>query len=377
MEYRYIGNTKVSLLGYGAMRLPTDADGIIDREKSAALLEKAYKSGVNYFDTAHPYMNFQSEPFVGEVMSRFPRESYCLATKMSAWLLEKPEDTDRIFKKQLENLRTDYIDFYLLHALDSEKWKKLLDFGVVEYFEEKLKSGVIRKLGFSFHDEFDVFREIVTYRKWDFCQLQLNYMDMETQAGEKGLRLADELGIPVVVMEPVKGGTLAALPEEAKRIFRDTDSGRSDASWALRWIASQKNISVVLSGMSNMEQVNDNLQSLGEFVPTDDRENAAVCAARDAIRARTKVPCTGCGYCQPCPAGVKIPAVFRVWNNYGMYGDSGDSAWRWRGIKPEERPDNCMECGSCESACPQKIDIRDMLKAAEAELKKYDEVSGK
>ena len=296
MEYRYIGNTKVSLLGYGAMRLPTDADGIIDREKAAALLEKAYKSGVNYFDTAHPYMNFQSEPFVGEVMSRFPRESYCLATKMSAWLLEKPEDTDRIFKKQLENLRTDYIDFYLLHALDSEKWKKLLDFGVVEYFEEKLKSVVIRKLGFSFHDEFDLCREIVTYRKWDFCQLQLNYMDMETQAGEKGLRLADELGIPVVVMEPVKGGTLAALPEEAKRIFRDTDSGRSDASWALRWIASQKNISVVLSGMSNMEQVNDNLQSLGEFVPTNDRENETVSAARDAIRARTKVPCTGCGY---------------------------------------------------------------------------------
>lgn len=363
MYKKHIDNLGIdtSLLGYGCMRFPT-TDGHIDEPAAEALLDRAYAAGVNYFDTAYPYHNGESEPFVGRVMKKYPRDSFYLATKLPLWKVNSLEDAKTIFAEQLEHLQTDRIDFYLFHAFNRERFEKMKEYGVFEYLESEKAAGRIRYLGFSFHDSFDAFKEIIEFRKWDFCQIQYNYMDVDEQAGDAGIALAEALGVPMVIMEPVKGGSLATLPEDVLTPFHKLDRDASAASWALRYVGSKNNVKVVLSGMTSMDQLEDNLKTFGDFKPLSEDEAQAVSDVADALHKRVFNGCTGCRYCMPCPNGVDIPANFAVWNNYGIYNNTGHTAWKWNNDFPEEKKaKNCLGCGMCESVCPQGLSIIDDL----------------
>lgn len=367
MEYRNIAGYKASLLGFGCMRLPT-LNGNIDEKKALRMIDKAFHVGVNYFDTAFPYHGGKSEPFMGKALSAYPRKTFHLATKLPCWKVDSVETAEKIFSEQLKRLQTDYVDFYLLHSLSRKTWNAMVKLGVLEFCDKLKAEGKIRRFGFSFHDKYEVFEEIITYRKWDFCQLQLNYMDADEQAGVKGCQLAENLSVPVVVMEPVKGGLLASLPPDIEAVFKSIRPESSVASWALRWAASLSNVSVVLSGMSSAEQVEDNLKTLGKFSPLSVAELAAVEKAADMLKSRVNNGCTDCKYCMPCPSGVNIPLNFSVWNSYGMYKNAASAAARWRGVEEAQKAANCVSCGKCEKACPQKISIIKDLAALQAEL---------
>ncbi len=360
---------KTSLLGFGCMRYPTNEDGSINEELAFDMLDKAYHAGVNYFDTAYPYHGGKGEPVTGRALDRYPRDSYYLATKLPIWEIRTLEDVERIFHEQLERLHKDYVDFYLMHALNKDRWELIKKLGILEYCEKLRDEGKIRYLGFSFHDEYEVFEEIITSYHWDFCQIQLNYMDKDSQATLKGVELAQKLGIPMVIMEPVKGGSLANLPDDITSIFKNIRPEASTPSWALRYVATFPNVKVVLSGMSNMEQVEDNLDTFGNFKPLNQKEQEAVAQVSDALRKRVKNGCTACKYCMPCPAGVNIPGSFGVWNEYHIYGNVADTTWCWTKEIPEEaKPRNCIKCGKCEKVCPQKIHIREDLVKVQQEL---------
>lgn len=371
MEKRKIEklNEEVSLLGFGCMRFPTTKEGKIDEEAATKMLDEAYESGVNYFDTAYVYHDGDSEIFTGKVLDRYPRDSYYLATKLPVWEVKTPEDVERLLDEQLSKLHKDYIDFYLLHALNGERWEQLAELGVVEICEKMKEKGKIKYLGFSFHDDYRAFEKIINARDWDFCQIQLNYMDTDIQAGLKGYKLTEEKNVPVVIMEPIKGGNLATLSPEIEEMFKKERPDKSIASWALRWVASQPNVMTVLSGMSNMEQVKDNLDTFINFEPMSDEENKIVMEVADAIRNRVANGCTGCRYCMPCPAGVNIPQNFHIWNQYHMYMNEGGLNWMWYNeISDAEKADKCIKCGKCEPQCPQKLAIRDNLAEMNEEI---------
>ena len=371
MEYRQFEKLGVSpsLLGFGCMRFPQNPDGSICEPEAEKMLDTAIQAGVSYIDTAYPYHNGDSEPFVGRVLKKYDRSRLFLATKLPVWNVKTLDDAKRLFQEQLDRLQTDYVDFYLLHCLDKEKWQLVLDLGLIPYFEEMKKEGKIRFFGFSFHDDFEVFKTILTYRNWDFCQIQYNYVDTDIQAGDRGYELAEELGVPLVIMEPVKGGSLAALPEEVTEPFRSYKPDASISSWALRWVASKPNVKVVLSGMSDMEQVNDNLQTFGSFQPLSLREKELVADVAAAIKKRTKNGCTGCAYCMPCPFGVNIPQNFRIWNDLSMYGNVNRTRQAYfKELEESARADQCQKCGKCEEVCPQSLSIRENLEAAAKEM---------
>jgi len=377
MEYREMKNigAKTSLLGFGCMRFPTNADGSINEEEALAMLDRAYHAGVNYFDTAYPYHGGKSEPLTGRALDRYPRDSYYLATKLPIWEVKTLDDAKRIFTDQLERLHKDYVDFYLMHALNRDRWNTVKKLGILEYCEQLRSEGKLRYLGFSFHDDYEAFEEILTSYHWDFCQIQLNYMDKDTQATLKGVELAERLGVPMVIMEPVKGGSLAALPEDITAKFREVRPDASTPSWALRYVASFPNVKVVLSGMSDMAQVEDNLSTFTPFEPLGEAEQAAVASVADALHARVMNGCTACRYCMPCPAGVNIPGSFGAWNEYHIYGNLADTKWVWGHEIPDSaKPKNCIRCGKCERVCPQKISIRADLAKVQEEL---DRVTGK
>ena len=261
------------------------------------------------------------------------------------------------------------MDFYLLHCLDKEKWQTVLDFGLIPYFEEMKAQGKIRYFGFSFHDEYEVFETIATYRSWDFCKIQYNYVDTDIQAGDRGYALTEKLDIPLVIMEPVKGGSLAQLPEDVTVPFTEARPNSSISSWALRWVASKPNVKVVLSGMSTMEQVEDNLHTFGNFEPLTEKEAAMVSQVAANIKKRTRNGCTGCAYCMPCPFGVDIPKNFRIWNDFSMYGNKEKTKQAFfQDLAPDSRADQCQKCGKCETVCPQYISIRKDLENASIEL---------
>lgn len=353
---------EVSMLGFGCMRFPT-SEGKIDEERAQKMLDRAYNEGINYFDTAYPYHNGESEPFVGKALSKYPRDTYYLATKLPCWEIKSLDDAKRIFELQCSRIDGGYIDFYLLHALHKERWETMRDMGVVEYLEKMKACGRIKYLGFSFHDEYQVFEEIINYRDWDFCQIQYNYMDTEEQAGDKGYRLTEEKNVPLIIMEPVKGGLLANLPEEVVSSFKEVAPDKSTASWALRWVASHPNVKVVLSGMSDEEQVVDNLSTFTDFQKLSDQEENVVKDVAATLNSRVNNGCTACAYCMPCPAGVNIPGNFKIWNRFGIYGNREDAIRRWKeDLKDEERAGNCIKCGKCETVCPQKLSIREDLK---------------
>lgn len=360
---------ETSLLGFGCMRFPTDGDGKIDREQAKAMLERALAAGVNYFDTAWPYHGGESELLVGEAMKEHPRDSFYLATKLPCWEVKSLADVDRIFNRQLEKLQTDYIDFYLMHAMNRGSWGEMRKLGVVERLEQLKGEGKIRYLGFSFHDSYEAFEEILSYRSWDFCQIQLNYMDTEEQAGLKGYALAEKMGVPLVIMEPVKGGSLAAFAPDITEKFRALDSQASMASFALRWVGTLPNVKVVLSGMSSMEQVEDNLKTFGDFKPLSETEQTTIREVVELMNSRIQNGCTGCRYCMPCPAGVNIPGSFGCWNRYHMYQNYNVVKRHWENDLGEaQQPKNCIKCGKCEQACPQHLHIREDLERAQADL---------
>lgn len=373
MEYRKMGRNgeEVSLLGMGCMRFPTDGQGSIDKVKAEKMIEQAMASGVNYYDTAYKYHNGESEPFMGEVLSRYERSSYYLATKLPVWLIENAQHAREVINQQMQRLQTDYFDFYLLHAIDAKEWKKVQELGLLDILEEFREKGVIRNLGFSFHDSYEVFEEILTSRSWDFCQIQYNYMDIEEQAGDKGYALAEMLNIPVIVMEPVKGGALADLPADLASPMKEKNPKASLAGWALRWVASHPQVKLVLSGMSSQEQVEDNLRTFHDFQPLTAEELAVIADVRREILKRQKSPCTGCSYCMPCPFGVNIPQNFSAWNKESMYGEGKGSQIYRQLAENAQDASCCQSCHKCEKVCPQHIPIAEELKKVQACLGEF------
>lgn len=371
MEYRALEKLgiKTSLLGFGCMRFPKHRDGSINEAKSEKLIDDAYHNGINYFDTAYIYHEGNSESFTGKVLDKYDRSSYYLATKLPCWMVKSLDDAERIFNEQLKKLNKDYIDFYLLHSLGRKSFDEMVSLGILEFCDKLKQEGKIKYFGFSFHDEYDAFDYIAKYREWDFCQIQLNYMDTELQAGIKGYELTEQLNIPLIIMEPVKGGTLAKLPASVTKHFKAIDPEKSTASWALRWVASYPNVKVVLSGMSDAKQVSDNLNTFGDFQKLNAEEYEAVNQVVETLNKRVKNGCTGCSYCMPCPAGVDIPKNFSFWNTHGMYRNPGHTKWHWNNaIEEKEKAKACIACGKCEQHCPQNINIRDNLKQLQTEL---------
>jgi len=364
MEKRKLGKSQIatSLLGFGCMRLPINDDGTIDQAEAFKLFDLAYQGGVNYYDTAYPYHRGQSEEVLGNWLQTIDRSSVLVATKSPVWLLTTPEDFDLYLTKQLSKLQTSYIDYYLLHALDKERFEKLVELDVFAKLEDAKRKGLIRHVGFSFHDTYDVFETILTHHPWDFCQIQLNYMDTDYQAGLAGLHLAESLGICVTVMEPVKGGSLAKVSDEIKKIFDSMDPLASPASFALRYVASQSNVQTVLSGMSDRNQVEDNLKTFADFKPMDEHALTKMLQAADLMRQKIQVPCTACRYCMPCPYGIDIPGNFSRYNDAFIYGEVAKSKQRYmEWMDASERASACVSCQACVSKCPQHILIPDRL----------------
>ncbi len=373
MEYRTLEKLGVStsLLGFGCMRFPTTPNGEIDEERAQAMLDEAIAKGVNYIDTAYPYHDGKSEPFVGRALKKYDRDSFYLATKLPIWNVKTKEDAVRLFEEQCSRLQTDRIDFYLLHALNRDRFQLVKELGIIELFEEYQKQGKIRCFGFSFHDSYEVFEEILTYRNWDFCQIQYNYMDTEEQAGDRGYALCEKLNVPIIIMEPVKGGALASYADDVEELFHAVRPENSIASWALRWVATKPQVKVVLSGMSTEEQVRDNLNTFGQFEPLSEKEQAVVQQVVAEVKSRVKNGCTSCRYCMPCPFGINIPGNFGIWNRYGMYGNTGATKQRYfEQMKQEERAEQCRSCGACEKLCPQKLPIREHLHQMAEEMGK-------
>lgn len=351
-----------SILGFGCMRFPMKEDKSIDEEKAQELLDKAIAGGVTYIDTAYPYHDQQSEKFVGKALSKYDRDSYYLATKLPVWLVEETSDVREYFEEQLRRLQTDRVDFYLFHALNKERWEEIKRLDMISEVEKLRDEGKISYIGFSFHDEYPVFEEILTYRDWDFCQIQLNYVDTVIQQGIKGYELTEKLGIPVVIMEPVKGGALAKLPSVMENIFHEVSPERSVASWAFRYVASLPNVKVILSGMTEMDQLDDNLGTFGQYDPLSATEMDAVKEVTTIYRSRQMNDCTACGYCMPCPFGVDIPGNFKIWNQGSVYDDLSGAREKYQRMDVSKNATACQECGACEPQCPQSIKIIEDLK---------------
>ena len=365
MEMRQYRDTdvKVSLLGMGCMRLPkVDPEKEdIDYEKAQEIIDYAYANGVNYFDTAYGYHGGQSELFVGQALKKYPRESFFLASKMPIWCVKEKGDVERIFNEQLQRCQTDYFDFYLFHAQDAGNFKKCQEFGVYEFLSRMKAEGKIRRLGFSFHDTPEVLRHICDTYPWDFAQIQLNYLDWEMQDAKTQYQILNDREIPVIVMEPVRGGALASPCEAADILFREERPDKSVASWAIRFAASLPGVLTVLSGMSNMEQVRDNVDTMTRFEPLTDREREVIDEALEAYRKKDTVPCTGCRYCMDCPFGVDIPKMFSLYNHYVLDRDGEDYLEAYEAQPESQRADQCQACGACMEKCPQHIRIPDQM----------------
>lgn len=365
MEMRQYRDTdvKVSLLGMGCMRLPkVDPEKEdIDYEKAQEIIDYAYANGVNYFDTAYGYHGGQSELFVGQALKKYPRESFFLASKMPIWCVKEKGDVERIFNEQLKKCQTDYFDFYLFHSQNAANFQKCQEFGVYEFLSQMKAEGKIRRLGFSFHDTPEVLRYVCDTYPWDFAQIQLNYLDWEMQDAKTQYQILNDREIPVIVMEPVRGGVLASPCEAADILFREERPDKSVASWAIRFAASLPGVLTVLSGMSNMEQVRDNVDTMTRFEPLTDREREVIDEALEAYRKKDTVPCTGCRYCMDCPFGVDIPKMFSLYNHYVLDRDGEDYLEAYEAQPESERADQCQACGACMEKCPQHIRIPDQM----------------
>ena len=377
MQYREdkYGN-KLSVLGYGCMRFTKKGAGI-DIEKAEEEIMTAYRAGVNYFDTAYVYPG--SEAALGLILERNGiRDRVNIATKLPQYLIRSRKELDSYFSEELSRLRTDHVDYYLMHHMTDEKmWEKLKAVGIEEWIKEKKASGEIRNIGFSYHGNTDNFIKILNGYDWDFCQVQYNYLDENTQAGREGVKAAAAKGIPVVIMEPLRGGKLVnMLPEKARKLFAFDSAGRSPAEWAFSWLFDQPEVTVVLSGMNSKEMVEENVRTADEAVPgtLTEKDFALLEEVKKAIKEKEKVGCTGCRYCMPCPQGVDIPGTFASYNTMYTEGKSIGRFQYAQTVVLTKEPafaSQCIECGKCEKHCPQGLPIKEKLKEADRALRPF------
>ncbi|MDR3264035.1 MAG: aldo/keto reductase [Clostridiales bacterium] len=363
MEYgQDLQGDKISLLGYGCMRMPlTDKNAAhIDERAAFELWDYAYAHGVNYYDTAWPYHAGNSETVLGKWLKTIDRTTVKVATKMPLWEIKKSKDADHIFDRQLKKTGTDYFDFYLAHALDADKYKTMTDCGVYDFLKQKKERGSIKRLGFSFHGEQKTFDKLLANFEWDFVQIQLNYIDWDFQNSKYYYGELVRRDIPVVVMEPVRGGLLAAPCKESTEIFKAAAPDKSAASWAMRYVASLPGVMTILSGMSAQSQLQDNLTTFDNFSPLSESERAVVQDALGAYVKFSAVPCTGCRYCMDCPAGVDIPKCFELFNAHKL----GEKSLKFsvNSLSAKEFPSSCTVCKKCLPKCPQSINIPSELK---------------
>ncbi len=375
MLYRKFGKTNemVSVLGFGCMRLPVinNDPTKIDEEKAIPMVRYAIDAGVNYIDTAYPYHGTgfteggASEPFVAKALKDGYRERVYLATKLPSWLIKTRADMERYLNEQLERLETDVIDFYLVHSLNNHVWPQLKETGIKDFLDQAIKDGKIKYAGFSFHDQAGLFKEIVDYYDWSFCQIQYNYLDEKYQAGKEGLEYAARKGLGIAIMEPLRGGNLAKLPEEAKTVIDQAEVRRTPAEWALRWVWNHPEVSVVLSGMSTMDHVTENIRVAQEAEANSltAKELAIIEAVKKIFEEKVKVNCTGCAYCMPCSVGINIPMCFSTYNDHWVFDGSPGAKYMYGAWSRLAAPaSKCVECGKCESHCPQGIEISKELK---------------
>ena len=376
MLYRTVEKTgdRLSILGFGCMRLPQKrgqpGSGRIDEDRARKQIRHAIDQGVNYIDTAMPYHAGGSEPFLGRTLSDGYREKVKLATKLPPWSVKSRGDMDQLLRAQTDHLKTDHIDYYLLHALERRSWEKLKRLGVLEFLDQAKRDGLILNAGFSFHGDPDVFKEIVDAYDWTFCQIQYNYLDEQNQAGTEGLRYASERRLAVMVMEPLRGGNLARpAPLRIQALWDQAETKRTPAEWALRWVWNHPEVTVVLSGMNNERHIEENLRIAGEGYPESltDGELHLVEKVEETYRGLTKAACTGCRYCMPCPSGVDIPLCFELYNRKHLFDDT-----KWANIvyltrlaggegEAPSLASLCEHCGKCEKACPQHLPIQSLL----------------
>lgn len=373
MKYRKFPNERdVSALGFGCMRLPEATPGgrAVDREKTIPMLRYAIDNGVNYIDTAYGYHGGDSEAVVGEALAGGYREKVILATKLPPWQVKQPADMRRIFGEQLKRLRTDHIDVYLLHALNKQSFATMKDMGALAFLDELKKDGLIKHAGFSFHDDFEVFKAIIDAHKFDVCQLQLNIIDADKQATLEGMRYAAARGVSVIIMEPLRGGALANVPDDVRRIYDSYPVRRTPVDWALRYMLHFPEAITVLSGMGEMEQAKENIRICSEAeaggMAAD--ELRIIGEVKACYEGRARVPCTGCEYCLPCPQSVDIAEIFEVYNEAAMFDAWPRQRRRYQAHFSGRGADLCVGCGECEERCPQHIKIPQALKEAHAEL---------
>lgn len=376
MHYRKFGKLKwkVSALGFGCMRLPTidGKSGNIDQEKVTQMIRRAVEAGVNYFDTAYGYHEQKSEIALGKALEGGYRERVRIATKSPVWLIKESADFDRLLDQQLQRLQTGTVDFYLLHALNKDSWEKVQRLELLRRAEAARADGRIRYFGFSFHDNLDTFKQIVDgYDAWDLCQIQYNYMDITNQAGTEGLRYAASRGLAVVIMEPLLGGKLALDLPATRPLWDSAAKKRKPADWALQWVWNQPEVSLALSGMSTLEQLEENIASACVSGPgrLSAGEVALIDKVRETIQSLSPIPCTGCEYCLPCPNGVDIPGNFSTYNRAAMYDSLDDSRREYKfWIPDKEKAAACIQCEECLSKCPQQIPISTWLPVVEEVL---------
>ncbi|HAQ42200.1 MAG TPA: Fe-S oxidoreductase [Clostridiales bacterium] len=370
MDKKYIANFNASLprLGYGCMRLPVN-DSKIDFDAAKKLIHYAYEHGLNYFDTAYNYHGEESETFLGKVLPDFKRESYFLTSKLPVWKVKEEADAERLFNEQLKKCNTEYFDFYLLHSLSKKSIETVEKFNLYDFIVKKKAEGKIKNIGFSFHDSNEVLQKFAAAHKWDFAQLQINYWDWEENDAKSLYDTLEKLNIPCFVMEPVRGGFLASFAPNAMKHFTDYNKEASIASWALRWVASLPNVAIILSGMSNMEQLKDNIKTFTDLKPINGKEQKIIDNVIKDLRKIKPVPCTGCRYCMDCQYGVDIPGVFEIYNDYKKSENKIIAAKQYFTFMDEkEQGSNCQKCGECMTKCPQHISIPDELEKIHAEM---------
>ncbi|MGI5868310.1 MAG: aldo/keto reductase [Kiritimatiellia bacterium] len=372
MKYRNFGKTgiRVSALGFGTMRLPLvgkdEADKRVDEQEAIAIIRRGIGKGINYVDTAYGYHGGHSERIVGLALQDGWREKTCLATKFPCWEWKKPGDFERILDVQLGRLQTDCVDFYLFHAVNADSWHNIiLKQGLLDKMVEAKEAGKIRHIGFSFHDNLEVFKSIIDATDiWEFCQIQLNYLDTENQAGVAGLRYAHAKGLGVIAMTPLKGGKLVDLPPEAAKVFEGT--GRTAAEWGLSFLWNMPELSMMLSGMGSRQMVDDNIEYASRSAPgmLTPEDAYIIAQARQALQGTDPIPCTSCEYCLPCPQGVAIPSNFRAFNNLSKDKTKAECKALYETWVPMfgKQADACVGCRVCESLCPQQIPIADRMK---------------
>lgn len=385
MKYRTLGKSgvEVSVLGFGCMRLPIQGgiesaadifnpEKLIDEDEGTRMVQYAVDHGVNYFDTAYGYHGGQSETFLGKAIAPH-RDKVFLASKLPVWMVQAPEDFDRILDEQLKRLNTGHLDFYLLHGLGRNFWEPVRKMGALKFLDRVLADGRVKHVGFSFHDDIKIFKEIVDSYDWEMCQIQYNYYDENYQAGREGLDYLAERNIGVIAMEPLRGGRIVdRIPEVVQDVWDTAPVRRSPVEWAFRWLWDQPDVAMALSGMSNMAQVLQNVDLAGEAQPNSitEEERDVIREVREIYRRMMKVDCTSCAYCMPCPHGVNIPMNFSLYNDMFMFKDPELNVMLYNYmIPPEQRASACTECGECEELCPQHIAIIHDLKTVHETLK--------